>query len=46
LNWSVFAISFAVLAAGRPEEVWSIRRMIHGRLRATATLNSKMSGRE
>jgi thiosulfate dehydrogenase [quinone] large subunit len=28
LNWSVFAICFAVLAAGRPEEVWSIGRMI------------------
>ena len=32
LNWSVFAICFAVLAAGRPEEVWSIRRMILSRL--------------
>ena len=29
LNWSVFAICFAVLAAGRPEEVWSVRLMIH-----------------
>jgi thiosulfate dehydrogenase (quinone) large subunit len=28
LNWSVFAICFAVLAAGRPEEVASVRRMI------------------
>jgi hypothetical protein len=46
LNWSVFAVCFAVLTAGRPEEEWSIRRMIHGRLRGTATLSSKMSGRE
>jgi thiosulfate dehydrogenase (quinone) large subunit len=28
LNWSVFAICFAVLAAGRPEEVASVRCMI------------------
>lgn len=28
LNWSVFAICFAVLAAGHPEEVASLRRMI------------------
>ena len=28
LNWSVFAICFAVLAAGHPEEVASVRRMI------------------
>ena len=35
LNWSVFAICFAVLAAGRPEEVASVRRVIFaGRLRA------------
>jgi thiosulfate dehydrogenase [quinone] large subunit len=31
LNWSVFAICFAVLAAGRPEEVWSIGGMIHSK---------------
>jgi thiosulfate dehydrogenase [quinone] large subunit len=31
LNWSVFAICFVVLAAGRPEQVWSIRRMIHSK---------------
>ena len=29
LNWSVFAICFAALAASRPEEVWSISRVIH-----------------
>jgi hypothetical protein len=28
LNWSVFAICFAVLAVGHPEEVASVRRMI------------------
>ena len=28
INWSVFAICFAVLAAGRPEEVASVRRLI------------------
>ena len=28
LNWSMFAICFAVLAAGHPEEVASVRRMI------------------
>jgi hypothetical protein len=28
LNWSVFAICFAVLAAGHPEEAASVRRMI------------------
>ena len=28
LNWSVFAICFVVLAAGHPEEVASVRRMI------------------
>jgi thiosulfate dehydrogenase (quinone) large subunit len=28
LNWSVFAICFAVLAVGQPEEVASVRRMI------------------
>jgi thiosulfate dehydrogenase (quinone) large subunit len=32
LNWSVFAICFAVLAVGRPEEVWSIRAMIRGKI--------------
>jgi thiosulfate dehydrogenase [quinone] large subunit len=31
LNWSVLAICFAVLAAGRPEEVWSIGRMIRSK---------------
>ena len=31
LNWSVFAIVFAVLAAGYPEEVASVRRVISGR---------------
>lgn len=31
LNWSVFAICFVVLAVGRPEEVWSIGRMIHSK---------------
>ena len=33
LNWSVFAICFAVLAAGHPEEVASLRRMISARSR-------------
>jgi thiosulfate dehydrogenase (quinone) large subunit len=28
LNWSVFAICFAVLAVGQPEEVASVRRMM------------------
>ena len=36
LNWSVFAICFAVLAAGRPEEVASVRRMISSARRAAA----------
>ena len=36
LNWSVFAICFAVLAAGRSEEVASVRRMISVRRRAAA----------
>ncbi|MFZ0392202.1 MAG: DoxX family membrane protein [Terracidiphilus sp.] len=36
LNWSVFAICFAVLAAGRPEEVASVRRMISSAPRAAA----------
>jgi thiosulfate dehydrogenase [quinone] large subunit len=31
LNWSVFAMCFVVLAVGRPEEVWSVRRMIPGK---------------
>ncbi|MFZ0633471.1 MAG: DoxX family membrane protein [Acidobacteriaceae bacterium] len=34
LNWSVFAICFAILAAGHPEEVISVRRMISTRHRA------------
>ena len=33
LNWSVFAICFAVLAAGHPEKVASVRRMISARSR-------------
>jgi thiosulfate dehydrogenase (quinone) large subunit len=36
LNWSVFAICFAVLAAGRPEEVASVRRMISSARRSAA----------
>lgn len=36
LNWSVFAICFAVLAAGRPEEVASVRGMIFAARRAAA----------
>jgi thiosulfate dehydrogenase (quinone) large subunit len=36
LNWSVFAICFAVLAAGRPEEVASVRHMISSARRAAA----------
>jgi thiosulfate dehydrogenase (quinone) large subunit len=36
LNWSVFAICFAVLAAGHPEEVASVRCMISSRGRSTA----------
>ena len=36
LNWSVFAICFAVLAAGHPEEVASMRRMISSARRAAA----------
>ncbi|MGB0012964.1 MAG: hypothetical protein WBQ03_15250 [Candidatus Sulfotelmatobacter sp.] len=39
LNWSVFAICFAVLAAGHPEEVASVRRMISfGRRSATPSV--------
>jgi thiosulfate dehydrogenase [quinone] large subunit len=41
LNWSVFAICFAVLAAGRPEEVWSIRRMIQSKLGAADPAQEK-----
>ena len=36
LNWSVFAICFAVLAAGHPEEVTSVRRMISSGRRSAA----------
>jgi len=36
LNSSVFAICFAVLAAGRPEEVASVRHMISSARRAAA----------
>jgi len=36
LNWSVFAICFAALAAGRPEEVFSLRRAIAARSRSQA----------
>ena len=39
LNWSVFAICFAVLAVGHPEEVASVRRMISlGRRSATPSV--------
>jgi len=37
LNWSVFAICFAVLAAGHPEEIASVRRMISSGRRSTAS---------
>jgi thiosulfate dehydrogenase [quinone] large subunit len=36
LNWSVFAICFVVLAAGHPEEVASVRRMIAAGRRSAA----------
>jgi uncharacterized membrane protein YphA (DoxX/SURF4 family) len=36
LNWSVFAICFAVLAAGQPEEAASVRRMISSGRRSAA----------
>jgi thiosulfate dehydrogenase (quinone) large subunit len=36
LNWSVFAICFVVLAAGHPEEVASVRRMISAGRRSAA----------
>jgi len=36
LNWSVFAICFAVLAAGHPEEVASVRRVISSWRRSAA----------
>jgi thiosulfate dehydrogenase (quinone) large subunit len=36
LNWSVFAICFVVLAAGRPEEVASLRRVISAGRRSAA----------
>lgn len=35
-NWSVFAICFVVLIAGRPEEVASVRRMISSRRSSAA----------
>jgi len=39
LNWSVFAICFAVLAVGHPEEVASVRRVIaFGRRSATPSM--------
>ena len=37
LNWSVFAICFAVLAAGQPEEAASVRRMISSGRRSAAS---------
>ena len=37
LNWSVFAICFALLAVGRPEEVASVRRIISAGRRSEAT---------
>ena len=36
LNWSAFATCFLVLAAGRPEEVASVRSMISSRRRSSA----------
>lgn len=36
LNWFVFAICLAVLAAGHPEEVASMRRMISSGRRSAA----------
>jgi thiosulfate dehydrogenase (quinone) large subunit len=36
LNWSVFAICFAVLAGGHPEEVASVRSMISSGRRSSA----------
>lgn len=36
LNWSVFAICFAVLGAGHPEEVASVGRMISSARRSAA----------
>jgi uncharacterized membrane protein YphA (DoxX/SURF4 family) len=36
LNWSVFAICFVVLAAGHPEEVVSVRRLISAGRRSAA----------
>jgi thiosulfate dehydrogenase (quinone) large subunit len=38
LNWSVFAICFAVLAAGHPEEVASVRSMISSGRRSASSL--------
>jgi thiosulfate dehydrogenase (quinone) large subunit len=38
LNWSVFAICFAALAAGRPEEVASLRRVISAGLCSAAAV--------
>ena len=37
LNWSVFAICFAVLAAGHPEDVASVGRMVSSRRRSAAS---------
>jgi len=36
LNWSVFAICFAVLAGGHPEEAASVSRVISSRRRSAA----------
>jgi uncharacterized membrane protein YphA (DoxX/SURF4 family) len=36
LNWSAFAICFAVLAAGRPEETASLHRLISAGTRSSA----------
>jgi thiosulfate dehydrogenase (quinone) large subunit len=38
LNWSVFATCFLVLAAGRPEEVASVRSMISSGRRSASSL--------
>ncbi len=46
LNWSVFAICFAVLAAGRPEKVASLRHLISARFRSPPLARRPSHGEE
>ena len=45
LNWSIFAICFAVLAAGQPEQVASLRRVMSARSRSAASTRKSITAR-